>query len=336
MSETLTAVVPYRSGDATDRADRWATLGEDERKRHAMEAARDHDGVALWDLTQSWLILHGRKGATVSLRTLASYCDALLPSAPPERNNNKARPHGHPLLDAWRHENLLHPGRMSGTRWLRGLEGAGMKPASVRVYLAAARTLYAALRSTGATTADPFKDLHASTDPVPRWEKRQPYGEDDVSKMLAVADPTERVLLLLGAHAGLRVSEMVALRWSDIGPGRATLVVQGGKGGKKRTIPLSGTLARALATLPVRHSTDRILPYRDRNAVYYRVRAITQRAGVTPLGVHSLRHYAGTRLVRETDNLEMASHLLGHSSVATTQIYAKWSDEGLKKTLAAW
>lgn len=58
--------------------------------------------------------------------------------------------------------------------------------------------------------------------------------------------------------------------------------------------------------------------------------------GVEYKGVHTLRHYCGTRLVRECGDLEMAARHLGHASIKTTRIYIKWSDEGLKKAVGEW
>jgi len=345
MDETSTAIVPYKSDDARERAQDWAALGDATQKRAAMEAARDHDAAALWELTQAWLILHGRKGASVSLRTLRSYREALVPrpsaadGTPPVRKTK-----GMALLDAWAGENLLHPARLAGTRWLRGLEATGCSPSTVRVYLASARALYAALRGAGATTADPFKDLHPAPDPVPRWEKRQPYSEAEVAALLAHAQGPDRVVVLLGAHAGLRVSEMVALRWADVDLARRRLVVRSGKGGKKRTVPLSTSLASELTHAAHADRVGgedargaRVLPYKDRLAVWYRLRALARRAGVTPLGVHSLRHYAGTRLTRENKgNLRPTQKMLGHESIVTSEIYAAWSDESLGEQLKTW
>ncbi len=353
MDEISTAIVPYRSDDARARAQTWAALGDATQKRTAMEAAHDHDAPALWELTQTWLILHGRKGATVGLRTLRSYREALLPrrsaagGAPPAIKKRDGKAKGTALLDAWAGENLLHPAREAGTSWLRGLEATGCAPSTVRVYLAGARALYAALRGAGATTADPFKDLHPAPDPVPRWEKRQPYSDAEVTALLAHADGPDRVVVLLGAHAGLRVSEMVALRWADVDLARQRLVVQSGKGGKKRTVPLSTSLASELgrsARAPGEgvggapgEGGARVLPYKDRLAVWYRLRALARRAGVTPLGVHSLRHYAGTRLTRENNgNLRPTQKMLGHESIVTSEIYAAWSDESLGKQLKSW
>lgn len=152
---TTEAVAVYEGGDTLARADRWAGLQEDARRREAVRAASEHDQAALWDLTRSWLINFGRKGGSPSPRSLS-------PTAA--------------LLEAWKQENLLHPSRMAATRWLRSLEAAGAKPSTVQVMLSAARSLYAALRSAGATEADPFKDAHAGKDPVPAHEKRGEYS----------------------------------------------------------------------------------------------------------------------------------------------------------------
>jgi len=190
---TGAALVPYM-GEALEQAQAWTRLPEDERKRQAMDAAQRHDAAALWRLTENWLLTHGEQGAHVSPHTRAAYARG-----------------GRLLLETWRHENLLRPSRMAGADWRTHLEGRGLKTSSVRVYLAAGRALYAALRSAGATTADPFKDTRVARDRVPRWEKRTPYSNDEVATLLRVATgPEERLLVLLGAHAGLRNSEMLA------------------------------------------------------------------------------------------------------------------------------
>jgi len=316
----VTDLVAYSGGDGAARADRWAGLADDERKRAAMAAAQAHDAAALWEVTQSWLLLHGRKGANVSLLTLRRYQGAI-----------------GSLVTAWQGENLLHPSRLAGTRWLRRLEAQGQAPSTVRVTLAAARALYAALRSANATTADPFKDLFVAADPVPRWEKRQPYTDGDVETLRDKAEGPDEILVLLGAHGGLRVSEMVGLRWEDVDLQRGTLVVRKGKGGKKRTIPLSRTLTTALTAWQPYSRTATVLPYRDRYAAWYRLKKLAASAGVVPLGAHALRHTAGTRLVRESKgDLQRAAHFLGHADIATTQVYAKFSDQDLRRQLTEW
>ncbi|WP_237724998.1 tyrosine-type recombinase/integrase [Deinococcus alpinitundrae] len=71
-------------------------------------------------------------------------------------------------------------------------------------------------------------------------------------------------------------------------------------------------------------------------AARQRLRLLAKKAGVTYRGWHALRHYAGTRLVAQTGSLEHAARHLGHSSIETTRVYAKWSDQTLNDALAGW
>jgi integrase/recombinase XerC len=324
------ALTLYTGGDPVDRATFWKNLPPDERRRRAVQACHEHDATTLWDLTQAWTTLYGAAGAMASYHTRRTYRAGVMA-----------------LLEAWRSENLLRPSPDAGALWLRHLESAGgrdkegqpkgLAPATVTVRLAAARSFYNALRWAKATTDDPFRELRAARDSTPRWEKRSPYRPEEIEAMLEVAGDEDRVLLLLGAHAGLRVSECLALTWADIALPRRELIVQNGKGGKKRTVPLSQSLIAALHRIRPRQVSGFVLPYRSDWSARSRVTALAEAAQVPYRGIHALRHACGTRLVTESKgNLEDAARHLGHSSIETTRIYVKWSDEGLRETVARW
>ncbi len=319
-------IVPYTGGSEIERAGAWAALPDDERRRRAMAAAQAHDGDTLAGLADAWLTLHGRAGATVSVHTRDAYRRGIAV-----------------LLMAWAQENLLRPRRDAGALWLRQMEDERLKPATIKQRLAAARTLYAALRWAGATEADPLRDAHPSKDKVPPWEKRQPYEPDEVGRLIATASGDDLALVLLGAHAGLRVSEMLALRWADVDLGRRVLVVLHGKGGSPRTVTMSKTLTAALtvwreACLRNQLGTarDHIIPYRSGFSARRRVRLLCAAAGVEPRAIHSLRHSAGTRLMEQTGSLEETARHLGHASVETSRVYAKWSNRRLQGSVGEW
>ena len=302
---TAESVVLYEGGDNMARADRWAGRAEDARRREVVRAAAAHDQAALRDLTLSWLINFGRKVGSLSPRTLERYRLSLLAQdaeRPRSLSPNAA------LLEALKQENLLHPSRMAAIRWLRSLEAAGAKPSTVQVMHSAARSLYAALCSAGATEADPFKDALAGKEPVPAHEKRGEYSPAEVERLLARADgDDERLVVMLG------------LRWADVDLDAGRLVVKRGKGGKRRTIPLAPLLASALADT-ARSSAYVLALEQERrtagtsetryNAASSRLKRACVRAGVTPRGLHAPCHSAGTRLHEQSGDVELISRLL--------------------------
>jgi integrase/recombinase XerC len=294
-------------------------MGRGERRRTALAAVQERNAAILWSLTEAWVRTFGKSGAAVADDTIRSYRTGV------QR-----------LLAAWAQQDLLRPEPEAAATWVRGMERAGLKPATVNARVAAGRALYAALRWAGAVTIDPFADVHVATDKTPPWEKRAPYEEDELTALLRVAeDPLDRVLVLLGAHTGLRAQECVDLRWADIDLVRRRLVVRRGKGGKTRSVSISGTLAAALQCA-ARDRSGFVLPYRRTITVWRHMRALCAAAGVAPKGVHALRHSAGTRLYAETSDLETTARHLGHSTLETARVYAKWSDRRLTETVGEW
>jgi len=335
-SEAARSVAAYEPAVALARSDAWYQLPADERRRQAVAACQAHDAAALWCLTEAFVLRTGAAGARVSAHTLRAYRRGVLD-----------------LVAAWPQENLLHPAREAGQGWLRALEGAGKTPATVRVRLAAGRTLYAALAHTGATADAPFTSAKPARETTAPWDKRRPYTDDEVAALARAAGPEDRALVLLGAHAGLRVSEALALTGADLtlGPGgrggrggrAGELRVRHGKGGKARTVPLSPTLAAALAawrderTGPGEARPDApVLRYRHQLDARRHLARLAQAAGVPYRGVHALRHACGTRLMREKKDLEVVARMLGHSSLETARIYAKWDDTRAAEAVASW
>lgn len=305
-------------GDPLARARHWANLSDGDLKRRATNAAATKDEDELWSLTEAHLRLHGSAGATLSRHTVRTYRRGMLD-----------------LLGIWDSENLLRPKRDAGALFLRTLEDKGLKPATMRVKLAAAKALYRALRWSGATRVVPFTDLSPVADPTAPWDKVQPYSEKELQRLLWAADSIDKLLLLLGAHAGLRVSEMLTLDWNHIDLTGRRLIVAVGKGRKERQVVISRSLLGKLEDCSPKEGF--VLPFRTQANAYRRLERLCRWAGVPNRGVHALRHTAGTRLTREADgNLEPAARHLGHATLETTRIYAKWSDDLLEGTVGEW
>lgn len=326
-----TALDRFR-GDALTRAASWAGLPPDDLRRRAAKAANARDVDELWALTEAYLFLHGSKGARVSRHTLRTYRRGVVD-----------------VLEAWHGENLLRPSRDAGVLYMRRLESGdghaeAPKPATLQVKLAAARTLYRALRWAGATEARPFEDVRVAKDPTPPWEKRRPYGDDEVEALLALADDAERAMVLLGAHGGLRIGEMADLRWSDLDLAKSVLRVRSGKGGKAASVRMTRRLREALVELRRHGEADHrqrdaalVLPWGADHA-RRRFRRLCARAGVDyrTAGVHGLRHGAGTRYYRQTKDLGRVAAHLRHADIQTTRIYAKIDTAAIGDDIEEW
>jgi integrase len=317
-------LVLWEAVSARDRALAWANLAPAARRRAAMEAAQLHDTAGLTDLLHGYMLVKSRAKSAVSAATLKCYALGVKQ-----------------LCAAWTQENVLHPTQDAGDRYIGDL-AAYLAPASCDVRLRAARALYRALHWARATEADPFADVKAPANHTPKHERRRPYADADIEALVTWATPAMRALVLLCAHGGLRISEALALTWFDIDLSRKTLRVRRGKGGAGRTVHLSESLATALADVAGVHYHGPVLmsaynhAFKDPTVPRAALKALCAKAGVPYLGFHALRHSAGTRLMRESGNLQLVAAHLGHANVATSAIYAKWSNTQLQAAVEAW
>ncbi|HYR19588.1 MAG TPA: site-specific integrase, partial [Myxococcales bacterium] len=169
------------------------------------------------------------------------------------------------------------------------------------------------------------------------------YEESDLERLVEAAgkvDPLAHLAVLLGADAGLRMGEMIALEWSDMDFRRNLLTgarndwrgkVGLPKGGKSRKVPMTRRLAAALSA--ARHLRGpRVLYRHDGRPLsvgtirYYMAKA-QQRAGLRvvdgrALGeLHILRHTFCSRLAMRGATAKSIQELAGHQHLSTTQRY---------------
>jgi integrase/recombinase XerC len=143
---------------------------------------------------------------------------------------------------------------------------------------------------------------------------------------------------------GARVGELCGLDFNDIDYDRQTIRVLG-KGNKERTIPFGNPALRAL-DLWLKQGRDQIAQSHSGDAVFIGARGkrIDQRTvrtvvyealsaieGIERMGPHALRHSAATHLLEGGADLRTVQEILGHASLATTQIYTHVSTERLQK-----
>ena len=144
--------------------------------------------------------------------------------------------------------------------------------------------------------------------------------------------------------SGARVSELCGLDLDDIDYSRNTIRVLG-KGNKERTIPLGNPAIKALTDW-IKNGRPEIQSDKSAGAVFLGSRgkridqrtvrtivyeALTALEGMERLGPHALRHTAATHLLEGGADLRTVQEILGHASLATTQIYTHVSTDRLQK-----
>lgn len=167
--------------------------------------------------------------------------------------------------------------------------------------------------------------------PVPKKPGRlpRPTPIPDAATAIALAPPEMKLILSLACMAGLRADEIARLRGTDVlWDYDPPLLHVRGKGDKDRRVPVPPQLAELLADW---HRTGPLIRYRDPKRQHEHLPAvnISQRANhyLYSLGlnsVHKLRHTAGTWFYEASGyDLLLTAQFLGHSSVTSTQMYAK-------------
>ncbi|MFH1399168.1 MAG: tyrosine-type recombinase/integrase [Candidatus Woesearchaeota archaeon] len=136
-----------------------------------------------------------------------------------------------------------------------------------------------------------------------------------------------RLVIMLGYSAGLRCSELINLKWSDIDFKRNVIHVKQSKGKKDRIVMLSPKVKKLLNTYP---QTREGYVFQTRNGTYCPrsvsliIKSATNRAGIKKkVSPHSLRHAFATHLLENGVSIRVIKELLGHSDIKTTLVYTK-------------
>jgi integrase/recombinase XerD len=147
----------------------------------------------------------------------------------------------------------------------------------------------------------------------------------------AATKPLDRALIEVLYGSGLRISEAAALDWADINWDALEIVVRDGKGGKSRVVPMSTRAKLLLIKLKETRTDADLCVFRSQfkrrmstAMLQRRINDIGIRAGIkTKLTPHRFRHSLATHLLAAGTPIDVVQSILGHESVATTQVYAK-------------
>lgn len=224
---------------------------------------------------------------------------------------------------------------------------SGAKPRSTARQLSSFRRFFRYIMREGMRETDPTADIE-----MPRIGRSLPKSltEDEVESLLQAPNTDEplghrdRAMLELLYATGLRVSELINLKQSQVNFNQGVLRIVG-KGDRERLIPLGDESQRWMRDfidgprmeILLERQTDYLFPTRrgdrmTRQAFWHIIKRYAVKAGVEKkLSPHSLRHAFATHLLNRGADLRVVQLLLGHSDLSTTQIYTHVARERLKE-----
>jgi integrase/recombinase XerD len=231
------------------------------------------------------------------------------------------------------------------TIFMRFLSECGLEPRSIARTLVTVRSLFKYLLLDGHLKRDPSANLESpkSWQSLPKFliseEVEKLLASPDVSTITGVRD---KAMLEVLYATGVRVSELVMLKLSDVNADLGILITLG-KGSKERTVPmgqsavrwvrrylsvrpklLGGKQSPLLFLTPKGHQISR-------QAFWKLIVNYGENAGIGHITPHLLRHSFATHLLENGADLRSVQMMLGHSDISTTQIYTHITNERLRE-----
>jgi integrase len=188
---------------------------------------------------------------------------------------------------------------------------------------------------------------------VPRiqWLKRPPGRIDYLSDkecLQLISDEQEpqwNLMVRMALLTGMRVSELLALDWSDVNINQSTIIIRRSasrgvmtspKSNRTRSIPITNDLMQAFWLVKKKqgllfgHDGERMRSY---DAADRALTRICQRTGVREVGWHTLRHTFATQLVDRGAAMREIQELLGHTTITMTEKYAHVASTSLRRAV---
>lgn len=248
-------------------------------------------------------------------------------------------------LQTWSNKNGKHIAELSRAdlrKWIASLSREGLAPSSIARAVSATRGFFKFLMLDGHIKSHPAEDL----DTPQRFSYLPKFlTEDEINRLLTAPDVSteegirDRAVLEIMYATGLRVSELVGLKQTDVDL-LAGLVVCHGKGNKERRVPLGKSAIHWLQQYAAvkagygKQSSPYVFLHRGRpftrQLAWFMIKRHAEKAGIKNVSPHTLRHSFATHLLQHGADSRSVQALLGHSDISTTQIYTHITDLHLR------
>ena len=251
------------------------------------------------------------------------------------------------VADVYEQNTLLLVNYSMIRSWIVSLVDSGIANSTINRKISSLKTYYKFLLKTGQITETPLA-RHRSLKVAKKVQI--PFSQTEVEDALELFDHAndfqtlrDKLIVELFYSTGIRRAELIGLKLSDVSRVQKTIKVLG-KRKKERIIPLLPSVLSTMdqykihrEALPNLAATDSLLVTSKGNAIYETLvyRVITRYFSEISLKVktspHILRHSFATHLLSQGAELNAVKELLGHASLASTQVYTHNSIDTLKQ-----
>ena len=248
---------------------------------------------------------------------------------------------------SWLNKKQINYQQVSGkniNEFISNLFNSGLKSSSINRKISSIKHFYLFLSKKKIIKYSPADEIE-----TPKQEKYLPISisEDEVERLLSspnsnrIIERRDKAMIEILYATGMRISELVNLKLTDIDFNRSVLKVFG-KGSKERLVPYGEKAAEALDIyLRDRKKSDSknvFLSNRGsqitRGAFWQRIKIYIKRENLkSSISPHTLRHAFATHLLNRGADLRSVQILLGHSDLSTTQIYTHIAKQRLGEIL---
>jgi integrase len=213
------------------------------------------------------------------------------------------------------------------------LDKGGAQPATVNRELATLRHMFNKAVEWGYVKDTPVKGVRMLKIPPGRLRFLE---ASEIARLVDECSPHLRPIVVTALNTGMRLSEILCLRWSQVNFRLRTITVERTKNNERRIIPVNQPLFLDLERLAKKKRTEFVFcdedgkPFRS---VQTGFKAACRRAGIADFRFHDLRHTFASHLVMSGVNIRAVQQLLGHKDIKMTMRYSHLSPQHLQEAV---